>query len=166
MISVLVYVFMTSYLWFGFPFHNVCEYDGDDSMDLLSAYVGEHKISGHTFNVSNDDTVYKYCSQDLIRSSFKFPSLSKYQPEPGWMSPDVARIVDIFAWTSIAVLIVALLFLLKVVPRKVYGFFYSIYKVCQQKRSFEIYFDILYVTPTSYSFSILLAFWKNRQRVF
>ena len=54
----------------------------------------------------DSDLVYKYCLQDLIRTSGRsFPALPQFQPEGcEWMTEEQEQVTTLFGWTSLGVL--------------------------------------------------------------
>ena len=124
--ATIVFGFIvSSYLWSGFPYDNICV---DDTSELHPGYYAmdgiwnmnipgsETKLFGFTvykgpnaiysFPINEGGTVYKYCNQDLRSYSGRsFPPLPKFQPEGSeWMTDDQESILQIFGWTSVAIL--------------------------------------------------------------
>lgn len=110
-LGVIIYIARTAYLWYGFPFDNACQYNGNDKSDILLAYNGVHSVQdleGNKFpvNITSQDEIYSYCTQSL----FGLPPLSFLFPQSedndGWMSQEQVTIVYIFAVTLVIGLVV------------------------------------------------------------
>jgi len=77
--SLIVHVVMSAYFWSGYPYDNVCEVNG----------------------------AYEACNQDMFRS-WIFPPLPRFQPQgQEWMTQSQARIVSLYGYTSIIIVLVA-----------------------------------------------------------
>lgn len=79
--SLVAHITMSAYWWSGFPYDNVCESNGE----------------------------YVYCNQSFFAARV-FPPLPRFQPEGmEWMSSSQATIVSLYGWTSLVVIVVAML---------------------------------------------------------
>jgi hypothetical protein len=102
--------FSCSYYWACFPFDNLCE-TGDSIGSETQMYIGTFSLDPNnpsdqvvSVSVSEGDSVYKYCSQDMLDSSFSFPFIPSQQEERGeWMTPTQENIATLFGWSALGV---------------------------------------------------------------
>jgi hypothetical protein len=124
--AIVAMAVVSSYYWSGFPFDNLCK---NDSVGLN--YRGDYDVmpwvggDSVPVSVSQGSESFRYCLQDFLRyGNFTFPALSSWQPEGGeWMDADQELVVDIYGWTSLAVLGCVLLFFLSLVVGAVRAMF-------------------------------------------
>ncbi|KAL7539204.1 hypothetical protein ACHAXR_009091 [Thalassiosira sp. AJA248-18] len=123
---------VSSYLFSGFPFDNLCAENVSHS-----AYYGNWKITdgeGQDRTAIIEPTVrsYHFCNQFLgPGSNFKFPALPDAQP-PGsnWMTGEQEQLTGIYGWASVGVLgLVGLIFLYRLF-RSIQNLFSASYKYC------------------------------------
>lgn len=78
--ALVAHFVMSAYWWSGYPYDSVCE---------------------------NENGEYVHCNQDFF-GSFVFPPLPRFQPEgQEWMSESQETLTSWYAWTSLAVVVVA-----------------------------------------------------------
>jgi len=134
-IALVTYFIMTSYTWYFFNFDNACEWNGD-SENILLEYAGGYNVTdlsgkSEAVVVTNTSKVYNFCSQDLLREDFRFPSFSRYQGEEEdfqWMSEGQERIVNMFAWTTVVVVVYYLFTVLIFIVNSLKNIFRSTYE--------------------------------------
>ena len=139
--SLAAYTIMTAYTFAEFPFDNSCRTD-----ELVpSSYVGNHSVyvesilttnsvvGSFDVNVASGDTSYKFCEQDLFRAKKwgAYPPIASDQPDDSqWMSPDQAMFSNIFGWTSVVVvIIVGVVVLRRFLKATIYPLFFYSYEV-------------------------------------
>jgi len=104
---------MNAYSWSGFPYDDMCPSEDP----LHESYRGEHTLetpSGETItvNVGSSESVYEACTQDFLAYyPTVFPPLPMFQ-EIHWMSNGQERIVRLHCWTSVAMIGIAILYVL------------------------------------------------------
>jgi len=113
--TLLVFAFMASYSYASFPYDNACKLDSKVS----SNYVGIHNITefndkvSHIVEVKSGQHNYFFCNQNYIQAAH-FPALPSKQPQNGqWMNDGQEDLVYFFACTSILLLILIVLYLLR-----------------------------------------------------
>jgi hypothetical protein len=132
--SIVAMAVVSAYSWAGFPYDNLCKND----FPVNDVYVGSFNLTGNDGNVFNDvlisqsDSSYRYCLQDIIRySSVGFPALSQWQPKGNeWMSDGQETVVDIYGWTSLVFLGFAVLFIIFLVVKSVLDMFIARHVSC------------------------------------
>jgi len=107
-LAVLAYAIVGSYQYASFPFDNACS----TNENMMSEYVNRHSVkdlSGALFTVDNiaeDSSIYKYCSQDMMRfSPPAFPAVPKFQEDGSkWMNDTQEGFSAVYGWFSFAAL--------------------------------------------------------------
>jgi hypothetical protein len=133
--AIVAMAVVSSYFWSGFPFDNLCSNE-DDLVD--SSYYGTWNITtftlGRTFTVTVDssDYTFRYCLQDLYRTSGRnFPALPQFQPAGSdWMTDDQEKVTTLYGWTSVGVLAIVALSFVWGWYQSFRGLFRSTYEVC------------------------------------
>ena len=104
-----------------FPYDNACVYDGNDAMDALNNYIGSYLIKDgqdetFTVNISQNDIIYNFCSQNLIDiPDIEFPL--------EWMTPNQRFFTKIFAFSAVASVLFAILYTLFNALESIVSFF-------------------------------------------
>ena len=129
--AIVAMAVVSTYFWSGFPFDNLCPYDGR----IPYKYKGSHtfELNGEqvSLTLTSDDVAYRYCSQDFLGHELKhhFPPFSFWQPEGDeWMSSSQERLVNVFAVTSIVVLLCVLWFFVYQAYNKMKKYFIGKYE--------------------------------------
>jgi len=129
--AIAALAIVSSYLYSGFPFDNLCASDVSHS-----AYYGSWKVT----NGEGQDSAalvepgmrsYHFCDQFLgIGSSFAFPPLPDAQSAGSeWMTDEQEQLTGIYGWVSVGVLgLVGLVFLYRIL-RSLQDLFIASYKV-------------------------------------
>ena len=129
--AIAALAIVSSYLYSGFPFDNLCASDVSHS-----AYYGSWKVT----NGEGQDSAalvepgmrsYHFCNQFLgIGSSFTFPALPDAQSAGfEWMTDEQEQLTGIYGWVSVGVLgLVGLVFLYRIL-RSLQDLFIASYKV-------------------------------------
>lgn len=104
--SLVVHIIMSAYWWSGYPYDNVCEEDGE----------------------------YTYCAQNFWAARI-FPPLPRFQPEGAeWMSESQETLTSVYGWTSVVILLVALVaFLQHIAFPRLRALFFSSYEVSNKR---------------------------------
>lgn len=129
--AIAALAIVSSYLYSGFPFDNLCAEDRSHA-----AYYGSWKV---TNGEGQDSTAviepgmrsYHFCNQFLgPGNNFAFPALPEAQPEGSdWMTDEQEQLTGIYGWVSVGVLgLVGLVFIYRVL-RTVQDLFFASYKV-------------------------------------
>ncbi|KAL9181404.1 hypothetical protein ACHAXT_010209 [Thalassiosira profunda] len=128
--AIAALAIVSSYLFSGFPFDNLCAEDVSHS-----AYYGTWKITngeGQESTTVIEPTVrsYHHCNQFLgPGSNFAFPALPDAQPEGStWMTDEQEQLTGIYGWISVVVLGLVGMVILYRVLQAVQGLFSASYK--------------------------------------
>lgn len=90
------------------------------------AYVGSDPI---IIKIQAGSEVYKFCNQNFFNMGV-FPALSMFQPLYGhWMTTEQEFVIDVYGWTSVAVLSFFVVVFFWRFGRAFGSFFYGGYKV-------------------------------------
>merc|ERR1712232_1207986 len=124
-LSLLAMIIMSSYWWASFPYDNLCE---NGTVDVK--YNGTHLLQDSLQLIFGNETVYKYCHQNLINpmDGLAFPVLSSSQGNDKWMTKDQELTTNIFGIASVVVLGLVLLRFLWSSKKYFLGFFRGVYK--------------------------------------
>lgn len=132
--AMVAYALMSSYNFASFPYDNACELK--DATDSSSQYVGSFSaltLEGKYVDVevSEDDPMYMYCNQDMLR--YKpwpaFPATPGSQPEGGeWMSSE-QDFSYILGWTAVGIVIMALLVCMNGTVRRIKEFLFGDFSI-------------------------------------
>ena len=133
LLALLCYVILASYDLVQFPFDNACESEDYD----ISNYVGNHQLelsnqSVVGVEITENDNVYKFCNQDLMRTSeFEFPPTAAVQSEDSmWMNSTQTKFSSTFAWTMVAIAILIIITITyRTVSKLIRFLFYKGYEV-------------------------------------
>ena len=133
-ISMIVFVLMTTYAWYGFPYDDACLFETNNTTAILQEYLGDYNVSdlnGHTFsvNITSDDNLYQYCDQDFLRGAFQVPNLQDYKNERPWMTQGQSLTVFLFSWTLIIFGLLSVIIAAIRLQDYVKGFFEADYEV-------------------------------------
>ena len=148
--AIAALAIVSSYLFSGFPFDNLCAENVSHS-----AYYGSWKLTdgeGQDVTAIIEPSVrsWKYCNQFLgPGSNFAFPALPEAQP-PGseWMTEEQEELTGIYGWVSVGVLgLVGLIFLYKGF-RSIQKLFNTSYKVSLQPFHLFVYSLWILITKT------------------
>ena len=125
---------MACYMWSGFPYDNCCEYGGNDKIDIIFDYQGNHLITGldgimHNVTVSNDDKVYNYCAQDIPFKLSAISSMLWFEDNKKWMSKEQITIIGLYAWTLVLVFGIQLCGLAVFLKKTTWSFFVNRFEV-------------------------------------
>jgi len=128
--AIAALAIVSSYLFSGFPFDNLCAENVSHS-----AYYGTWKVTdgeGQDSVAVIEPTVrsYHFCNQFLgFGENFAFPALPKAQPTgSNWMTDEQEQLTGIYGWVSVGVLgLVGLTFLYRIV-RTLQDIFSASYK--------------------------------------
>lgn len=135
-ISLVAMAVVSSYYWTGFPFDNLCQNDNPVSTVYPVGTYNLKRADGRNVTsdvvIDTDTASFRYCLQDYMRyGNLTFPALSRWQPEGGeWMSEDQETVVDVYGWTSLAVIFVVLIFFASIVFSGVRSMFSTGHKHC------------------------------------
>jgi hypothetical protein len=117
--AVVVYAIMVSYNFAGFPFDNACNTGDNVPTDYVGSFSlvnGDGELVG-TITIEADQTAYNYCLQDMFKFTdpAAFPAIPKFQKEGmQWMTPGQEQATRLLGWTSIAIISLMSLFVLKI----------------------------------------------------
>ena len=108
-LAVCINAVVAAYTWSGFPYDHLCE----TAQNTTSTYVGQWNIrvsgdnSGNTqiVTVGTNATIYQHCHQRIAGLEGRpFPPSPTLQPRAReWMTTPQELVVEIFGWTSLAV---------------------------------------------------------------
>ena len=102
---VVTYSLLAAYNFAMFPFDSVCKTD----VDVPSKYVGDY--NNGAFSIAEGDKAYEFCDQDLFRTGI-FPPLASNIPYSDlWMTDLQKKYLPLYAWISIAMVVLAATFL-------------------------------------------------------
>lgn len=115
--------------WGGFPYDNACYYEGNNTLDILHQYSGEHTITdlkggNYTVNITSDDKVYEFCTQNMLYvSTFPF---YKIRENDNRMTDNQYLITVTCGWISLLSCVpVAFYFTTEIIRGKIRNFFYG-----------------------------------------
>jgi hypothetical protein len=112
-LAIVAMAVVSSMFWAAYPFDNLCE--GGRSRGI---YIGDFNLTigddgKEVVNVSENDTIYVDCLQDLIvrGHGFSFPFIPSQQEGRNgeWMTDEQEEITTLFGWSSVAVCVVVFL---------------------------------------------------------
>lgn len=129
--AIAALAIVSSYLFAGFPFDNLCAENVSHS-----AYVGTWKITdgqglGDIAAIEPMVRSYHYCNQYLgPGTNFIFPALPEAQsPHSSWMTEEQKQLTRIYGWVSVGVLgLICLNFLYYGVIKSIKNIFSASYK--------------------------------------
>jgi len=104
-------IVLSSYSWAGFSYDNLCSFDEYFEGNFIGTYSFTVENNGSEENimidVTDESVMYRYCDQNLFRN-FVFPALPSFQ-QMGlkWMTSEQENLAQIFAWTTVGVLVIA-----------------------------------------------------------
>ena len=138
-----MYSVVASYNYAQFPFDNACLDENYDGSVTAGSYTLDN---GETVVVSEDEDIYKYCNQELIRfNPAPYPATSAIQTAYEWMSEGQANFADIFGWFSIVMfVIVATVFLFRAIRLITTSCIGRSYNVSIYFTTSSCYFDLAY----------------------
>jgi hypothetical protein len=148
--AVVAYAIMSSYNFASFPYDNACKLNQTVSQLYIGNFTGT-TADGESVRIaiSNGDTVYKYCNQDMLRYNPRpaFPAIPTSQPKGGeWMEPGQDFAV-IFGWTSVIVIAFVGLLYLEAFRKRIHHFLFGGY--CREDKPRNLNFS---ETPGIYGY--------------
>ena len=130
LMCVITYAVMAAYDFAMFPFDNACKTGAEVPDDYLGVY--EFSDEASSFEITTEDSVYKFCEQDLFRYvPAAFPPLPSSQPEGSeWMSPSQLKFAPIYGWCCVGVVVlVGATFLFRMFLKFILPLFSRTYKL-------------------------------------
>uniref|UniRef100_A0A7S2YHU2 CSC1/OSCA1-like cytosolic domain-containing protein n=1 Tax=Entomoneis paludosa TaxID=265537 RepID=A0A7S2YHU2_9STRA len=127
---------MGSYFWSGFPFDNLCNRNTEIGQEFAGSWLVDPKGGGSnvTVSVATTDDAFDYCLQDFFRygrDDESFPFISKFQKEQ-WMTDEQETVTDVWGWTSVGVILLVVLKLLRGWWSSFWHLFKGSYEPCGQ----------------------------------
>ena len=107
LLCLLCYAVLASYHYAQFPFDNTCETETavDDYIDQYSLKMYDGEELDEIREVTENDQVYKFCQQDILRLGI-FPPIAANQPQDSkWMNGSQEIFSTMYGWTMVTVLI-------------------------------------------------------------
>ena len=126
--AVVVYAIMSSYYFASFPYDNACELNQTVSSEYVGSFSGQTADGTMVqFSISDGDSVFKYCNQDMLRYKPwpSFPAVPASQPEGSeWMGQG-QEFTFVFGWTSVLVIAFVVLLHLDVARKRLSNFLFG-----------------------------------------
>lgn len=104
LLSLIFYALLAGYQYAQFPFDNACVSNDDD----VNNYIGDYELTLNDgsvlqYEITNDDSVYKFCEQFMVRSGIFPPIASLSQSDDvSWMNSSQEKFTPLFGWTMVA----------------------------------------------------------------
>ena len=105
-IAVLLYAVFVGLGFPSFPFDNACETEEEIPEEYLKLFRIENgTYEGRNFTITSDDSVYKYCSQDIFMQGFQSfpPPILDFYKSYEWTHKSQEKFVLIFGWTLVGI---------------------------------------------------------------
>jgi len=133
---IAVLAVTTAYNVARFPFDDACE----TAEEVPSSYVGDYinEAQEFMFTISDSDTVYKVCDQNMYGYPQSFPPIPYFQPEgEEWMDITQLKFAPITGWVAVGVLSSAVLFaIIKLVVKIILPLFTKTYRASTSQQNY------------------------------